>query len=191
MKNNVRNVFSVLLNIFLNKSNFNKFLILFLVGFVSRILVGYFSSVNFYLDFLSPVFLLYYICVSVFIILVHEFVNYFNFILSFSFINEICTSIIYIIGFTVRILVSMNTRIFSYKLEDIKISSMIKGAKHLFSRDKATLDINQSYTYSKNYNRTKIIDSKSIKESSNILDKNGGEYTKPLPKHGHRERSLA
>jgi hypothetical protein len=138
---NKRNIFNVLNRIF-NKSNFNKVLIIFIVGFISRVFVGYIYSVNVYLDYLSPVSILYYICLSAFIVLVHEFVNYFNNVPSFSFIYEIYSGIINIISFIIKMLVSMNTRIFSYKLEDIKISSMIKGAKHLFSRDKATMEIN-------------------------------------------------
>jgi len=131
MKKNVINIFSVLSRI-LNKYNFNKFLIIFIVGFVSRIFIGHFYSINVYLDFLSSVSIVYYICMSIFMILVHEFGDYFI-IPSFSFINEICISIINILRFIVRMLVSMNTRIFSYKLQDIKISSMIKGAKHMFN----------------------------------------------------------
>jgi hypothetical protein len=176
MNNNKRNMFSVLNRIF-NKSNFNKILIIFIVGFVSRIFVGYLYNINVYLDYLCLVSILYYICMSAFIVLVHEFVDYFHFniVPSFSFINEICTCIINIISYIVRMLISMNTRIFSYKLEDIKISYMIKGAKHLFSKDKATLEFFESDTYSKNYNRTKTLDSKFIKESSYILEKKDGK----------------
>ena len=62
-----------------NKSNLSKFLIIFIVGFVSRFLVNYFYCVNVCLDFLTTVSILYYICMSAFVILIHEFVNYFNF----------------------------------------------------------------------------------------------------------------
>lgn len=167
--NNIKNIL---------KKSIKKFLIIFSVGFVSRILVGYFYS-NIYLDFLSPVFIIYNICKSAFMFLIY--LDYFI-IPSFSFIYEICTSIINITGFIIRILVSMNTRIFSYKLEDIKISFIIKGAKYLFNRDKAMLDLNQLDTYSKNYNRTKTLNSKSIKGNTYILEKNGNESKKILPK---------
>src|SRR5271156_1615880 len=85
MNNNIRNIFSILSRI-LNKSNFNKFLIIFIVGFVSRTLVYYFYNVNVYLDFLNVVSVSYYICMSAFIISVHEFVNCFDFnIIPFKF----------------------------------------------------------------------------------------------------------
>jgi len=161
MNNNAKNNFSILLSRIFNKYNFNKVLIIFIVGFVSRVLIGYFYSANVYLD---------YICMSASIILVHEFVGYFNLniIPSLDFFYKI-----YII--IIRILVSMNTIIFSCKLEDIKISSFIKGAKYFFSGDRATLDLNRSYAY-KNYNR--IIDSNPIKESTYILEKNDKDASK-------------
>jgi len=86
--NNIRNVFSLLLNRILNKSNLNKFLIIFMVGFVSRVLVGYFYNVNIYLYFLSSVSIMYYVCMSTFIVLVYEFINSFDFniIASFRFL---------------------------------------------------------------------------------------------------------
>ena len=76
MNNRKRNVFSVLYRIF-NMFNFNKFLTIFIVGFVSRVLVGYFYSINIYLYFFNVMSILYYICMSAFIVLVHEFINYF------------------------------------------------------------------------------------------------------------------
>jgi hypothetical protein len=79
MKKNLRNVFSILLGRNLNKYNFNKFLIIFFVGFFSRVLIGHFYSVNVYLYSFNVVCISYYICLSAFIILVHEFVNYFDF----------------------------------------------------------------------------------------------------------------
>jgi len=91
--NNIRNVFSLLLNRILNKSNLNKFLIIFMVGFVSRILVGYFYN-NVYLDFFNTVSLLNSTCMSAFIVLIQGFVHYFNNIPFFSYIYEIYNIII-------------------------------------------------------------------------------------------------
>jgi len=84
----------------------------------------------------------------------------------------------------------MNTRLFLYKLEDIKVSSIIKGARHLFSPDKATMDLNQSH--SKNYNKTTFFESKFIKESSNILEKNDNDGSKKtLPKKQYSDSASA
>jgi hypothetical protein len=154
-----------------NKSNLSKFLIIFVVGFVSRFLVSYLYSINVHLDFLTTVSILYYISMSAFIILVHEFVNYFNLniIPSFSFIYKF---VINSIGCIIKLLISMNTRIFLYKLEDIRLSSIIKGAKYFFDSDKTTIDVNQSFVSQKHSNSTKILDKESLKEKSNILEKN-------------------
>jgi len=80
-------MFSVLSRIF-NKSNFKKILILFIVGFVSRVLVGYLYNINVYLYFLCPISNMYYIYMSTFMVLAYEFVNtfYFNIIPSFRFL---------------------------------------------------------------------------------------------------------
>ena len=167
------------MNKIFNKPYFNKIIFIFIVGFISRVLVNYIYDVNVFLDYLNVVSLIYYIIMSIFICLIHEIIYFFNIniIPSFSIINELCNIIIYIFGFIIRILISLNTRIFYYKLEDIKISYVIKGVKYLFNRDKVTMDINQSYT-SKYNNRTKIVDSKSIKDNSYVLEKNEKDGTK-------------
>ena len=183
---NIRNMFNGL-----NKFNLNKFLIIFMVGFVSRILVGYFYN-NVYLDFFNTVSLLNSTCMSAFIVLIQGFVHYFNNIPFFSYIYEIYNIIINNFCFIVRKLIYINKRIFSYKLENIKISSIIKGTKYLFNTDKATLDLNQPDTSSKNDYKTKIIDSKSIKENSYTLEKNCKNVSKKaLPRQGYQERSFA
>jgi len=74
----IRNIFSVLFTRILNRSNFNKFLTIFIFGFISRIFVNYLHN-NVYLDFLSSIYIVYYLCMSTFIVLVYEFINYFGF----------------------------------------------------------------------------------------------------------------
>ena len=148
----------------LNKFNLNKFLIIFMVGFVSRILVGYFYN-NVYLDFFNTVSLLNSTCMSAFIVLIQGFVHYFNNIPFFSYIYEIYNIIINNFCFIVRKLIYIN---------------------------KATLDLNQPDTSSKNDYKTKIIDSKSIKENSYTLEKNCKNVSKKaLPRQGYQERSFA
>jgi hypothetical protein len=175
-----------------NKSNLSKLLIIFIVGFVSRLLVNYFYSINLHLDLLTTVSILYYISMSAFIILVHEFVNYFNLniIPSFSFIYKF---IVNTTGYIIKLLISMNTRIFLYKLEDIKLSSIIKGAKYFFNSDKAkaTMDVNQSLAPQKDSNSTKILDNESLKENSNVLEKNdkGGVSKAKQPRKNWREEA--
>jgi hypothetical protein len=116
-----------LLSIICNKSNFSKLLTIFIVGFVSRLLVNYFYS-NLHLYFLTTVSILYYISMSAFIILVQEFINYFNLNILpyFSFLYKF---VVNVTGYIIKLLINMNQRIFLYKLEDIKISPVIKGVK--------------------------------------------------------------
>jgi hypothetical protein len=59
------------------KVNLYKFLIIFTVGIISRAFVNYFGGVNVFIDFLHYISLLYYITFSMFIVLVHDFLNYF------------------------------------------------------------------------------------------------------------------
>src|SRR5690349_15430716 len=178
--------FNNLLSRVFNKSNFNKFLIIFIVGFVSRILVAYFYSVNVYIDYLSPISIFYYVYLSAFIILVHELVDYYGFNIIPSFINVIYKYIINIVVFLIKMLISMNKRIFLYKLEDIKISSIVKGAKFFFNGDKATMDINPS---SINDNINKIPGIKSTKANSYMLEKNGDDEPKPSLPRGRNKGS--
>jgi hypothetical protein len=81
MKNKI-NVFSILSRIF-NKSNFGKVVILFIVGFASRLFINNMYN-NVFLDYFNYISILYYIFFSVFIVLVHEFVDYLSFSFSFS-----------------------------------------------------------------------------------------------------------
>jgi hypothetical protein len=68
---------SYLVNKIFTKVNIYKFLIIFTVGVISRALVNYFSGVNVFIDFLHYISLFYYITFSMFIVLVHDFINYF------------------------------------------------------------------------------------------------------------------
>lgn len=78
MNNNKRNVFSALRRRILNKSNFNKILFLFMVGFVSIVLVGCFINANVYLGFLSSVSIVYYIFMFT-LVLAYEFISCFDY----------------------------------------------------------------------------------------------------------------
>jgi hypothetical protein len=74
--------FKNILNLFtrlFNRSNLTKILIIFIIGFIFRILINYIYGVNIYLDLLSPALILYYICISPFLLLVHELIIYIDF----------------------------------------------------------------------------------------------------------------
>jgi hypothetical protein len=128
MKNNIINVFTVLLNRILNKPVFGKVVVIFIVGFASRFYINNMYIINIFLDHFNYISILYYIFFSVFIVLVHEFVDYFSF--SFSFSSIIYTRFVEFIGYIVRMFGLMNFRIFSVRLGDIKLSSIIKDASN-------------------------------------------------------------
>jgi len=141
----------LLFRLIFNKSNRNKFIFIFILGFVSRVFVNNVYNVNVFLDYLNQVSVLYYLFFSLFIIIAHEFIDYFsiNFIPSFSFISGMYKIIINIVGFIVRVFISMNIRIFYYKPEDINISSIPsvkRGFEYLntlFNRNKVVMHINE------------------------------------------------
>jgi len=168
MYKNLKTIFNPIYLFFskiLNRSNINKVIFIFVIGLISRTFINYTYNINVFSDYLSKLSILYYLFFSLLIIIIHEFIDYYhvNIIPSFSFINLLYSTIINTISFIIKMLVSMNTRIFSYKLEDINISSIIKGIKY-FNWDKATLEVNKPFIHSVNGN-------KSIKESY-ILEKN-------------------
>src|SRR5438477_7522017 len=131
----------------LNKSNRMKMIFVFVVGFISRVFVNNVYNVNVFLDYLDQISLIYYLFFSLFIIIIHEFVDCFNNVFpSFSFINVIDNILISIVGFIVRLIKLINLRIFHYKLEDIKLSSLSSNKifKTFITKNKVVLNINES-----------------------------------------------
>jgi hypothetical protein len=142
-----------------NKLNINKILIIFSVGFISRIIINYLYGID--------IFLAYYLSMSIFTVVIHEAITYFNFniIPSFSFIKKI----------------------FSYKLEDIKISCILKGIKHLINTDK---DRNIMYINEYPAKNVKVLDDKSL--VSNVLEKNDKDGSKKkLPRQSYKDNRQA
>lgn len=70
------------------KSNLSKVIILFLVGFTSRFVINDMYNVNVFIEYLSTVSIIYYICISLFVVLLHEIVTYFEINIIPSFIYE-------------------------------------------------------------------------------------------------------
>src|SRR6266542_3977346 len=130
------------------KSFFNPFFLLFKKMFFRSNL----NKVIF--NFIFVFIFIYYSFFSLFIMIAPEFISYFhiNNISSFPFINIILNSVVNFLGFVVRILISMNIRIFHYKLEDIKISStsyvkkFFKYLGYFYNRNKAITYYNQTNT---------------------------------------------
>src|SRR6266498_465375 len=105
--------FPGLLSRILNKQNINKILIVFIVGLTSRILVNWIYNVNVFTDYFNTISILYYMLMSIFIVLIHEIVTLFDInIIPYSTFNNIK------INFT-------NIKVFvGVKLKDLTISSI-------------------------------------------------------------------
>ena len=84
---------------YFNKKNFLKVIIIFTVGFVSRILVNDYFGINVYFDCLHSVSLIYYALLSIFIVLVHEYLIYVEFNILSSIFKIIHTILKYSIKY--------------------------------------------------------------------------------------------
>src|SRR6266536_3476511 len=137
--NKFLNVVWLLFKRILNRSNRNKIILVF---------VNNVYNVNVFLDYLDQISLIYYLFFSLFIIIIHEFVDYFhiNLFPSLSIISIIDNIIINFVYFIVRIIKFINIRIFHYKLEDIKLSSLCSNKifKTFISSNKVVMYINES-----------------------------------------------
>jgi hypothetical protein len=124
-------------NIF-TKVNFNKFLIIFTVGVISRAFVNNICGINVYIDFLNYISILYYIAFSVFIVIVHDVASHTGFSLIPVFVLDILNFIISKIklvleSFTKSIYTTIKNSMLMFsklKYNDFKISSIRKVLKN-------------------------------------------------------------
>jgi len=101
-----------------------------------------------------------------FIVLLHEIVNYFDINIIPSFSN-LYTNFSNLISFVYRGFIKLNKMIFTHKLEEYKISSIKKGINHyLESSKKITLELQE------NKDSTNKSSEKTESKMSNILQKN-------------------
>lgn len=70
--------FLVLQKKIFNRFNLTKVFIIFLLGFISRIFVNQYFGVNVFVDYTNYISMIYYLVMSFFVVLVHEFVGYFE-----------------------------------------------------------------------------------------------------------------
>lgn len=149
------------------KANAIKLIVIFVAGFISRVSIGYIYSVN---HLYANVNIFSIACLfSLFICLVPEFMHY--------FLCEIHNIIMNVFGFIIRIIISMNKRIFLCKLEDLKLHSIIKGVKSFSNRP--TMGMYTSDSSSERTN-TKLLN----KENSYVLEKNDRDKPNEKPKTG-------
>src|SRR5436190_5298953 len=118
-----------------NKSNINKVLIIFVIGFISRILVNYIYGVNVFVDYLNIISCIYYILFSVVIVTIHEIVGYYDInIIPFKSLNSIISftkdTLIFLVKISYNIKIIPNTNI---SLEELKLSSLKRIFLYLFN----------------------------------------------------------
>ena len=74
MKKFLKNIMSFFKRL-LNPVNISKIIIIFTVGFASRIFINEYFEINVFMDYLNSISIWFYLCFSIFIVLIHEFVN--------------------------------------------------------------------------------------------------------------------
>ena len=190
------------------KVNFNKFLIIFTVGIISRAFVNNICGINVYVDFLHYISILYYIAFSIFIVVVHDVASYTEFslipVFIIDFFNFIISKVKLVIeSYTklVYITIKNNMLLFSkLKYEDFKINSIRKVIidSYLNFKDKMFLeDLSNEKDISDNtkdtilntyvLNRNK--DSSSNPNSSSRHSSSGRHHSSSRPNSNSRHHS--
>src|SRR5277367_3263335 len=127
------------------KKNANKAIIVFLVGFISRIFINNFYNVNVFSDYLNTISFAYYSGMSLFIVFIHEVVIYFNLNVlpnfSFSSIEKI---IVFIKKYFLSIVIF--PKLPSIKLSNLSLFNITRATKSFMknlldsnSREKLTI----------------------------------------------------
>src|SRR5271155_1338403 len=75
------------------RSNLSKVIILFTIGLISRILIGFFYDVNVFREYYESISLIYYSVMAIFIVILSELFTYFNLNIIPSFIFDYSTLI--------------------------------------------------------------------------------------------------
>lgn len=145
---NQSNILSVIIAKIFTRSNFNKAIIIFIFGLISRISISYFYNINVFTEFFHYISLSYYFLFSLFIVSTHEVVNYFNVNIIPHFITDFFAiasqNIVNLYNQNIKILKWIfNTlkspfyiinSLASHKWEDLNLSSIRKYIKFLFSQ---------------------------------------------------------
>jgi hypothetical protein len=129
------NILFLFLKRIFNRYNLTKILIIFLFGFSVRLYINIYYDINVFTEFLSATSLTYYLFISCFAVVVHEYVTFFNFSI---FPSSFCSNISFL----------FNLNAFSY----LNPFTLFKKYSCLFS-----LKINTNIdTYLNNVNENKL-----------------------------------
>jgi hypothetical protein len=167
----IKNNFTVLFSRIFTRANLNKAIIIFIVGLITRILIGLNYNVNVFSDYFNSISITYYISFSFFIVLVHEIVPYFDIDIIPSHFTNLYSIIRNNIVYTYNNICYINKFIFSLKLDDFRISS-IKRTIIAIIDEKFTIKLP---LYNINEDKTSVSEHKasSNKPMSNILNMDG------------------
>src|SRR5258708_6243998 len=158
---------SGLLNKIFNKSNPNKILIIFIVGFTSRIFINYIYNVNVFIDYFNKISIIYYVLMSMFTVLIHEIITHFNINVIPACVFDCCyytTNLISsMVSYTtvafnnIKNLIHINSKIFNtLNFKDFSISSiknLIKNNPFFNDSNKISLSATQENKLENNHDK--------------------------------------
>jgi hypothetical protein len=72
-------IFNNLFKRLFNRVTFTKVFVIFIVGFCSRVLINYFYGVNVFVEYFNSISLIYYVFMSLFIVVINEVIVFFEF----------------------------------------------------------------------------------------------------------------
>jgi hypothetical protein len=136
--------FTSLCNRIFNRLNLSKVLVIFMVGFVTRVLINYVYDFNVFVDYLNTISLTYYGMMSIFIVLVNELFTYFDLkllpkisldVFSISSIRKAFSVIISNIGNKGKIPISGDSNLVSEKVSGNSSKVKVSGVLFMGDRD--------------------------------------------------------
>jgi hypothetical protein len=170
----IQNKLPLILGNIFTLSNLNKVIIIFIFGFISRVFIAHFYDVNVFTDYLHKISIIYYSFMAGFIVIIHEFINVFQFNILPSFIFDFYYVIVNILNkvlslgyFVCKTINKGNSLIFSIKLSDLNIISIKKDFRLFLNSEKMTLDCEIKNNKENIVNKT-IED----KQNDNVLQRN-------------------
>lgn len=182
---------------FCNRSNISKIIIIFIVGFVSRVLVVHFYGVNVYLEYLDIISFIYYALMAMFIVVLGEIISYseFNIIPSFILNSYILVIKVFINSFELfrdllKSISYINSIIYAFiftkdfNFKGVTINSIILFLRNLFYyllsnlRDSTKLSIDNDDFESNTVKSNKA----NIPKIRNVFNKGSDSGEKLTPK---------
>ena len=198
MNNNQnKNLFLELFRKVFNKSNLNKILIIFVVGFISRIFINYIYNINVFVDYFNKISIMYYVSMSMFIVLIHEIITYFdiNVIPSYilNFVNNI-PKLVHNLSehiiksfYNIKNIIYINNKILgNFKWDDLSIFSIKNLLKDSsLSKFSQKLPINEIEPCNKPKENLSTLNSNTLSRSSGESSRNN--YKNNNGNNSHRE----